>query len=70
MFLLGSNSIGEFFKYDRLLNLNKLYSNDIQAIALTYGIETANRVLIKEVQDVFQVIISLKLNLQKKKSLN
>lgn len=43
------------FKYDQLLNLQKLYSNDIYGISQTYGIEAANRVLIKEVRDVFKM---------------
>jgi hypothetical protein len=37
----------EMFKYDRLLNLNQLYSNDIHQIADTYGIEAARRVIVK-----------------------
>lgn len=48
-------NILEMFKYDHLLDLNKLYSNDIHAIANTYGIEAANKVIIKEIQNVFQV---------------
>lgn len=43
------------FKYDRLLNLNKLYSNDIYGIVQTYGIEAANRVIVKEIRDVFKM---------------
>jgi DNA-directed RNA polymerase I subunit RPA1 len=35
------------FKYDRLLNLNKLYSNDIHKIADIYGIEAARKVIVK-----------------------
>ncbi|XP_055600728.1 DNA-directed RNA polymerase I subunit RPA1 [Uranotaenia lowii] len=42
-------------KYTKILDLNRLYSNDIYAIAKTYGIEAASRVLVKEVQNVFQV---------------
>ncbi|XP_071859536.1 RNA polymerase I subunit RpI1 [Bombus fervidus] len=48
-------NIVEMFKYDKSLNLNKLYSNDIYAISQTYGIEAANRVIIKEVRDVFKM---------------
>lgn len=51
----GSYGIAELFKHERLLNLNKLYSNDVHAMAQTYGIETANRVIIREVQEVFNV---------------
>ncbi|XP_014487682.1 PREDICTED: DNA-directed RNA polymerase I subunit RPA1 isoform X2 [Dinoponera quadriceps] len=48
-------NIVEMFKYDNVLNLNKLYSNDIYNISQTYGIEAANRVIIKEVRDVFKM---------------
>ncbi|XP_076296243.1 RNA polymerase I subunit RpI1 [Lasioglossum baleicum] len=50
----GINII-EMFKYDKILDLNKLYSNDIYGISQTYGIEAANRVIVKEVKDVFKV---------------
>nr|XP_033343116.1 DNA-directed RNA polymerase I subunit RPA1 [Megalopta genalis] len=50
----GINII-EMFKYDIALDLNRLYSNDIYGISQTYGIEAANRVIIKEVKDVFKV---------------
>ncbi|GFG35710.1 hypothetical protein Cfor_00204, partial [Coptotermes formosanus] len=45
----------EMFKYDKLLDLNRLYSNDIHKIADVYGIEAARRVIVKEMQDVFKV---------------
>ncbi|XP_012224577.2 DNA-directed RNA polymerase I subunit RPA1 [Linepithema humile] len=48
-------NIVEMFKYDNILNLNKLYSNDIYNISETYGIEAANRVIIREVKDVFKM---------------
>ncbi|XP_077865105.1 DNA-directed RNA polymerase I subunit RPA1-like [Saccoglossus kowalevskii] len=47
-------SIMEMFTYDKILDLNKLYSNDIHAMAATYGIEAARKVLIKEIQEVFK----------------
>ena len=37
----------EMFKYDNLLDLNRLYSNDIHGIADIYGIEAARRVIVK-----------------------
>jgi RNA polymerase Rpb1, domain 5. len=37
----------EMFKYDKLLDLNRLYSNDIHQIADIYGIEAARRVIVK-----------------------
>lgn len=43
------------FKYDNILNLNKLYSNDIYNIFQTYGIEAANKVIVREVKDVFKM---------------
>lgn len=48
-------NIVQMFKYNYLLDVNKLYSNDIHAIAHTYGIEAANKVIIKEIQNVFNV---------------
>lgn len=43
------------FQYDKILNLNKLYTNDIHAVVNTYGIEAAGRVIVREVQNVFKV---------------
>lgn len=48
-------NIAEIYSYDKLLDLNRLFTNDIHAMALTYGIEAASRVIVKEVQDVFKV---------------
>lgn len=48
-------NIVEIFKYNDILELNRLYSNDIHAIAKTYGIEAAAQVIIKEVTNVFKV---------------
>ncbi|NXS53970.1 RPA1 polymerase, partial [Brachypteracias leptosomus] len=45
----------ELSKYSDILNLNRLYSNDIHAMANNYGIESALRVIIKEIKDVFAV---------------
>lgn len=42
-------------QYDKILDLNKLYTNDIHAVATNYGIEAATRVIVKEVQNVFRV---------------
>lgn len=42
-------------QYDKILDLNKLYTNDIHAVANIYGIEAAARVVVKEVQNVFKV---------------
>ncbi|CAK1554227.1 unnamed protein product [Leptosia nina] len=48
-------NIVQMFKYNDLLDLNRLYTNDVHAIANTYGIEAANKVIIKEIQNVFNV---------------
>nr|DBA29404.1 TPA: hypothetical protein GDO54_009631 [Pyxicephalus adspersus] len=45
----------ELFKYANILDLRRLYSNDIHAMANTYGIEAALRVVEKEIKDVFAV---------------
>ncbi|XP_018426964.1 PREDICTED: DNA-directed RNA polymerase I subunit RPA1 [Nanorana parkeri] len=48
-------NLQELFKYSDILNLKRLYSNDIHAMAHTYGIEAALRVVEKEIKDVFAV---------------
>ena len=35
------------YKYDQILDLKKLYTNNIHAIANTYGIEAATRAIVK-----------------------
>uniref|UniRef100_A0A4Y0BEV1 DNA-directed RNA polymerase subunit n=1 Tax=Anopheles funestus TaxID=62324 RepID=A0A4Y0BEV1_ANOFN len=39
----------------KVLDLNRLYTNDIHAMAKRYGIEAAARVAVKEIQNVFGV---------------
>lgn len=51
----GSQGVAELFKFANILDFNSLYCNDIQMMLNTYGIEAANRVIIKEVQNVFKV---------------
>ncbi|KAM5318934.1 DNA-directed RNA polymerase I subunit RPA1 [Glossophaga mutica] len=48
-------NLPEMFKYAEVLDLRRLYSNDIHAMASTYGIEAALRVIEKEIKDVFAV---------------
>ncbi|KAM8940163.1 DNA-directed RNA polymerase I subunit RPA1 isoform 2-T2 [Pelodytes ibericus] len=48
-------NLPELFKYSDILDLRRLYSNDIHAMANTYGIEAALRVVEKEIKDVFAV---------------
>ncbi|XP_026503885.1 DNA-directed RNA polymerase I subunit RPA1 [Terrapene carolina triunguis] len=56
-FVLNTEGINlpELFRYADLLDLSRLYSNDIHAMAKTYGIEAALRVIEKEIKDVFAV---------------
>ncbi|NWR85762.1 RPA1 polymerase, partial [Furnarius figulus] len=56
-FVLHTEGINmmELFRYSDILDLNRLYSNDIHAMAKNYGIESALRVIIKEIKDVFAV---------------
>ena len=42
-------------KYHNLLDLRKLYCNDIHRMAETYGIEAAMKIIVREVKDVFNV---------------
>ncbi|KAK0133909.1 DNA-directed RNA polymerase I subunit RPA1 [Merluccius polli] len=55
--LLNTEGINmhELFKYSDILDLNRLYSNEVHAMAKTYGIEVALRVIEKEIRDVFAV---------------
>ncbi|KAJ8262484.1 hypothetical protein GJAV_G00166990 [Gymnothorax javanicus] len=48
-------NLQEISKYSEILDLNRLYSNEIHAMANTYGIEVALRVIEKEIKDVFAV---------------
>ncbi|XP_058523654.1 DNA-directed RNA polymerase I subunit RPA1 [Ochotona princeps] len=48
-------NLQELFKYAEILDLRRLYTNDIHAMANTYGIEAALRVIEKEIKDVFAV---------------
>uniref|UniRef100_A0A8D2Q056 DNA-directed RNA polymerase subunit n=1 Tax=Zosterops lateralis melanops TaxID=1220523 RepID=A0A8D2Q056_ZOSLA len=48
-------NLAELFRYSDILDLNRLYCNDIHAMAKNYGIESALRVIIKEIKDVFAV---------------
>ncbi|KAM9741040.1 DNA-directed RNA polymerase I subunit RPA1 isoform 1-T1 [Menidia menidia] len=45
----------EIFKYSNILDINRLYSNEVHAMASTYGIEVALKVIEKEIKDVFAV---------------
>lgn len=45
----------ELFKYSDILDLKRLYCNEVHAMAQTYGIEVALKVIEKEIKDVFAV---------------
>ncbi|KAL4660961.1 DNA-directed RNA polymerase I subunit RPA1 [Arapaima gigas] len=48
-------NLQEILKYSKILDLNRLYSNEVHAMASMYGIEVALRVIEKEIKDVFAV---------------
>ncbi|KAK7076458.1 hypothetical protein SK128_026044, partial [Halocaridina rubra] len=54
VFLLRTEGINimKMFAYEHLLDINKLYTNSIQKIAETYGIEAAQRAIIREIRAV------------------
>ncbi|CAG8558273.1 11893_t:CDS:10 [Diversispora eburnea] len=41
------------WRHDNIIDVNKIYSNDIVAILETYGVEAARNAIIKEISDVF-----------------
>ncbi|XP_061690930.1 DNA-directed RNA polymerase I subunit RPA1 [Syngnathoides biaculeatus] len=45
----------EMFEHSDILDVNRLYSNDVHAMANTYGIEVALKVIEKEIKNVFAV---------------
>lgn len=52
---LASMDNYSFTGSDLILDMNRLYSNDIASILSTYGVEAARSVLIKEIASVFSV---------------
>lgn len=50
----GINLI-EIHKYHKMLDLNKVYTNDIHEMARVYGIEAAARIIVNELKEVFGV---------------
>lgn len=45
----------EMFKYGDIIDMRRIYSNDIHAIANTFGIEAARTAIAREVANVFAV---------------
>ncbi|KAJ9578156.1 hypothetical protein L9F63_024984, partial [Diploptera punctata] len=48
-------NLQEMFKFMKLVDLNRIYCNNVHEMAKTYGIEAARSILIKEIKDVFKV---------------
>lgn len=48
-------NIGTVLFLLQILDVNRLYSNEVHAMANTYGIEVALKVIEKEIKDVFAV---------------
>ncbi|XP_034038228.1 DNA-directed RNA polymerase I subunit RPA1 isoform X2 [Thalassophryne amazonica] len=48
-------NIHQMFRHSDVLDVNRLYSNEVHAMANTYGIEVALKVIEKEIKDVFAV---------------
>ncbi|XP_066429086.1 DNA-directed RNA polymerase I subunit RPA1 [Eleutherodactylus coqui] len=48
-------NLPKMFEHAEILNLRRLYTNDVHKMANTYGIEAALRVVQKEIKDVFAV---------------
>lgn len=48
-------SLLSLVRFNHILNLNAIYSNDIHAIARTYGIEAASQAIRREMANVFAV---------------
>lgn len=48
-------SLASVVEFERLLDLKRIYTNDMHAIARTYGIEAARAALIREISNVFGV---------------
>ncbi|XP_043198844.1 DNA-directed RNA polymerase I subunit RPA1-like isoform X2 [Amphibalanus amphitrite] len=42
-------------RFSELLDLNRMYCNDLHSMADTYGIEAASRAIVKEISSVFEV---------------
>ncbi|XP_040030506.2 DNA-directed RNA polymerase I subunit RPA1 isoform X2 [Gasterosteus aculeatus] len=48
-------NLHEMFNHSDILDINRLYSNEVHAMAKTYGIEVGLKVIEKEIKDVFAV---------------
>ncbi|XP_071116955.1 DNA-directed RNA polymerase I subunit RPA1-like [Haliotis cracherodii] len=46
-------NIEEMYNYSHILDINRLYTNNVFAFAAVYGVEAAARVLLKEISSVF-----------------
>ncbi|KAH9507075.1 DNA-directed RNA polymerase I subunit RPA1 [Dermatophagoides farinae] len=48
-------SVPQVVEFERFLDLRRIYTNDMHAVARTYGIEAARAALIREIKNVFAV---------------
>ncbi|EDV23428.1 uncharacterized protein TRIADDRAFT_27970 [Trichoplax adhaerens] len=48
-------NLQDTWQFANIIDVNKLYTNEIHAMASTYGIEAAYRAIIKEIENVFRV---------------
>ncbi|XP_045469038.1 DNA-directed RNA polymerase I subunit RPA1 [Harmonia axyridis] len=48
-------NVSEMLKYNKILDLNRLYCNDIHKIIQHFGIEAGSAAIKKEIEDVFEV---------------
>ncbi|KPM03307.1 DNA-directed RNA polymerase I subunit RPA1-like protein [Sarcoptes scabiei] len=48
-------SFARLIEFEHILDLNRIYTNDMHAIARTFGIEAARAALIREIKNVFAV---------------
>ena len=48
-------NFNEMFKFYKMIDINRLYSNDVNKVVETLGIEAGVRIIVKELNDVFGV---------------
>ena len=47
--------VDAMFARETLLDVNRLFCNNVHDMAKYYGIEAANKTIVREIKDVFQV---------------
>ena len=48
-------NVDAMFARETLLDVNRLFCNNVHDMAKYYGIEAANKTIVREIKDVFQV---------------